>query len=76
MLGNGSRAVAVDDWDARPIDVTASVSVVDHKGYGCKSGSWQEHCRDLREGQTIQRHPQAEDRWTARVRMPHGRRSY
>ena len=48
ILGNGER-VDLDEWDARPVEIMDSVSVVDRDLYKDEIKEWKKHCELLRE---------------------------
>lgn len=39
----------LDDWDAKPVEIRDSVSVMDREEYVDEINEWEEHCRSLRE---------------------------
>lgn len=48
IVGNGER-VDLDEWDARPVEIMDSVSVVDRDEYKDEIKEWKKHCDLLRE---------------------------
>ena len=45
--------VAVDEWDARSVDLTDSISVVDHQGHSKRIKRWREIGESLRGGEGL-----------------------
>ena len=48
IVGNG-ESVDLDEWDARPVEMMDSVSVVDRDEYEDEIKEWKKHCELLRE---------------------------
>ncbi|CAF9916613.1 hypothetical protein IMSHALPRED_003247 [Imshaugia aleurites] len=46
----------LDEWNARPVEIMDSISLIDHEEYVDEIEYWKEHCRGLREEMFGRRH--------------------
>lgn len=43
------QSLTFDDWNARPVEIMDSISVIDRDGYADEINDWKRHCGKLRE---------------------------
>ena len=63
ILGNG-ESVDLDEWNAKPVEIMDSISMVDRDDYVDEINDWKRHCEVLREEAST-----GEKRWFVDIRV-------